>query len=76
LLKAFNMAKAYKNNDKPDAVNEDDGAMRFYASQEEQELARLKEAIDLSATEKFYRLTRLMKLGNMLKKAKIHHKNV
>jgi len=50
--------------------------MRFYASQEEQELARLKEAMDRSATEKFYRLMGLMKTGNMLKKAKINHKDV
>jgi hypothetical protein len=68
------MSNAYKNNDKPSAVNEDDGAMRFYASQEEQELARLKESVGRSATEKFYRLMGLMKVGNMMKKAKIYHK--
>jgi len=68
------MGKAYKNNDKNSIVNEDDGAMRFYASQEEQELARLKESMNRTATEKFYRLVGLMKVGNMMKKAIIHHK--
>ena len=68
------MAKAYENNDKVSAVNEDNGAMRFYASQEEQELARLKEAMSRTATEKFYSLMGMMKIGNMMKKAKIHHK--
>lgn len=48
--------------------------MRFYASQEEQELARLKEAMSRTATEKFYSLMGMMKIGNMMKKAKIHHK--
>jgi len=70
------MGKSYKNDDKSPEVNEDGSAMRFYASQEEQELARLKEAMSRSATEKFYRLMGLMKTGNMLKKAKINHKDV
>ena len=68
------MGKAYKNSDKNSIVNEDDGAMRFYASQEEQELERLKESMNRTATEKFYRLVGLMKVGNMMKKATIHHK--
>lgn len=68
------MDKAYKNNDRVSVVNENNGAMRFYASQEEQELERLKENINRSATEKFYRLMGLMKTGNMMKKAIIHHK--
>jgi len=67
--------KAYHNEEKKSEVREDDSIMRFYASQEEQELARLKEGINRSATEKFYKLVRLMKTGNMLKKAKIHHKS-
>ena len=68
------MDKAYENNDPVSVVNEDNGAMRFYASQEEQELERLKENISRSATEKFHRLVGLMKVGNMMKKATIHHK--
>ncbi len=69
------MAKAYKHNvDKDSIVN--DSAMQFYASQEEQELSRLKEAMSRSATEKFYHLMGLMKTGKMLKKAKMYHKNL
>lgn len=56
------------------SVNED-SRMRFYSSQEEQELSRLKESMSRSATEKFYRLMGLMKTQNMLNKAKIHHKD-
>ena len=68
------MPKEYKNNDQISQVNEDNGAMRFYASQEEQELERLKESINRSATEKFYKLMGMMKVGRMMKKAIIHHK--
>jgi hypothetical protein len=70
------MDKTYKHdNDKEiSSVREDDSAMRFYASQDEQELERLKESMGRSATEKFYRLIGLMKTKNMLKKAKIYHK--
>jgi hypothetical protein len=68
------MGTTYKNNDQVSVVNEDNGAMRFYASQEEQELERLKEDMSRSATEKFHRLMGLMKVGNMMKKAIIHHK--
>jgi hypothetical protein len=68
------MSNAYKNNDKPFAVNEDDGAMRFYASQEEQELQRLKENMNHTATEKFRSFVNMMKMGNLMKKAIIHHK--
>ena len=60
-------------NRNPLSVNED-SAMRFYSSQEEQDLVRLKESMGRTATEKFYRLMGLMKTQNMLKKAKIHHK--
>jgi hypothetical protein len=69
------MNKPYKQAEdrEPLSVNED-SAMRFYSSQEEQELIRLKESISRTATEKFYRLIGLMKTQNMLKKAKIHHK--
>jgi len=48
--------------------------MRFYSSQEEQELARLKEAMSQSYTEKFHSFVRMMRLGNLMKKAIIHHK--
>ena len=68
------MAKTYKIGEKPSVVNDDDSAMRFYASQEEQEIQRLKESISRTATENFYRLMGLMKTQKMLKKAKIHHK--
>ena len=68
------MAKAYKHNDENSVVNEDNSAMRFYSSQEEQELDRLKENISLTASEKFHRLMGLMKVGKMMKKAIIHHK--
>lgn len=68
------MDKTYKNNDPVSVVNEDNSAMRFYASQEEQELERLKEDMSRSATEKFHRLMGLMKVGNMMKRATIHHK--
>ena len=68
------MGKAYKNNNKRSVVEEDDGAMRFYSSQEDQELERLKENMSRSATEKFHSLMGIMKTGNMLKRAIIHHK--
>ncbi len=68
------MAKAYKNDDKPSVVKEDDSVIRFYASQEEQELERLKRNMNRSATEKFHAFIGMMKTGNMLKKAIIHHK--
>jgi hypothetical protein len=68
------MNNAYKNNDKPSAVNEDDGAMRFYASQEEQELQRLREDMGRTDTEKFRSFVNMMKMGNLMKKAIIHHK--
>ena len=69
------MERTYHNKEKASSVREDDSVMRFYASQDEQELVRLKESINRSATEKFYRLMGLMKTGNMLKKAKIYHKS-
>jgi hypothetical protein len=68
------MGKAYRNNDKISVIEEDDGAMRFYSSQDEQERERLKRNMSRSATEKFHSLMGMMKTGNMLKKAIIHHK--
>ena len=68
------MDKEYKHNDLVSVVNEDNSAMRFYGSQEEQELERLKENISRSDTEKFHSLMGMMKIGAMMKKAIIHHK--
>jgi hypothetical protein len=68
------MAKAYKHNEKPSVVQEEDTVMRFYNSQEEQELERLKRNMNRSATEKFHALMGMMKTGNMFKRAIIHHK--
>ena len=68
------MPKEYKNNDQISQVNEDNGAMRFYASQEAQELERLKADMNRTATEKFHSLMGMMKIGSMMKKAVIHHK--
>lgn len=68
------VGKDYEYNDETSFVKEDDSAMRFYGSQEEQEMAKLKESMSRSATEKFYRLMGLMKTGNMLKRAVIYHK--
>jgi hypothetical protein len=69
------MNKEYKNNDQSSVVNEDDGAMRFYASQEEQELQRLKEDMSRSDTEKFRSFVNMMKMGKLMKTAIIHHKS-
>ena len=68
------MGERYKNDDKPSVVKEDDSVMRFYSSQEQQDLERLKRNMSRSATEKFHALMGMMKTGNMLKKAVIHHK--
>jgi hypothetical protein len=68
------MEKKYNYERKVSIVNEDDSAMRFYASQEEQELERLKSNMNQTATEKFHSLMSMMKIGNMMKKAIIHHK--
>jgi len=68
------MPKDYEHNDQVPQVNESNGAVRFYASQEEQELERLKESVNRSATEKFYKLMGMMKIGRMMKRAIIQHK--
>ena len=49
---------------------------RFYASQEEQELSRLKEAIARTDEEKFYFLMNLIKLQLILKKGKVVYKSI
>ena len=48
---------------------------RFYSSPEEQEMARLKEAINRSDSEKFFFLMNLMKLQRTMQKGKLHHKD-
>ena len=68
------MSAPYKHNNDTSFVNEPGSAMRFYASQEEQEMERLKEDMSRTATEKSHRLMGLMKLSRMMKKAIIHHK--
>jgi hypothetical protein len=46
------MGKIYNHEGKKNSVvNEDNSAMRFYASQEEQELERLKESMSFSRYE-------------------------
>ena len=49
-------------------------SIRFYASAEEQELHRLKEAINRTDTEKFYFLMNLMKMQQTMKKGRIEFK--
>ena len=67
--------KEYKTeNENISTVQEDSGSMRFYSSPEAQEMERLKEAVNRTATEKFHVLMNLMKLGHMMKNATIHHK--
>jgi hypothetical protein len=48
---------------------------RFYSSPEEQELARLKEAINRTDSEKFFFLMNLMKLQRTMQKGKLYHKD-
>lgn len=45
-----------------------------YGNVEEQENARLREALKRTDTEKFHFLMTLMKMGNTMQKAVIHHK--
>jgi hypothetical protein len=58
----------YNKNDKISQANE--RGPRFYSSQEEQELARLREALARTDEEKFYHLMNLMKLQRLMSKAK------
>ena len=64
--------KKYEEN-KAKMIAEEAG-VRFYSSPEEQERARLKEAIDRTDTEKFYHLMTLMKMQRVMKKGELHHK--
>jgi hypothetical protein len=45
-----------------------------YGNAEEQENARLRKALKRTDTEKFHFLMMLMKMGNTMNKAVIHHK--
>ena len=51
------------------------GDIRFYSSPEEQEISRLKEAINRTDTEKFLFLMNLMKLQKLMGKGSLHHKD-
>jgi hypothetical protein len=62
----------YASDSKKSVVGE---GPRFYSSSEEQELARLKEAINRTDTEKFFFLMNLMKLQRTMQKGKLHHKD-
>ena len=64
--------KKYPHNTNKTLLKED---IRFYSSPEEQEIARLKEAISRTDTEKFYFLMNLMKLQKLMKKGSLHHKD-
>ena len=62
--------KEQDSRDIKSSVHED---APVYASREALEEARLKEAINRTDTEKFRLFTRMMRIGMMLKKAKITH---
>jgi hypothetical protein len=62
----------YSSDNKKSLVEE---GPRFYSFPEEQELARLKEAINRTDTEKFHFLMNLMKLQKLMKKGSLHHKD-
>lgn len=61
------------NADKAESMAEESG-IRFYTTPEEQELSRLKDAINRTDTEKFYHLMALMKIQRSIKNATLHHK--
>ena len=62
----------YSSDNKKSFVEE---GPRFYSSPEEQELARLKEAINRTDREKFFFLMNLMKLQRTMQKGKLRHKD-
>ena len=64
--------KKYPHNTNKTLLEED---IRFYSSPEQQEMARLREAISRTDTEKFYFLMNLMKLQKLMKKGSLHHKD-
>jgi hypothetical protein len=65
-IKSVDTGKAGYRQD----VNE----IRFYSSPEEQDKARLKEAINRTNAENFQFLMNLMKMQQIMKKGKIHFK--
>jgi len=58
-------------NQIPSQINEPSS---FYEKQEEHERRLIQASISSTATEKFHLLMNLMKVGEMMKRAKIHHK--
>ncbi len=62
------------DNDNKDLKNVVKKDFPVYESREVLEDARLREAINRSDTEKFKMFTRLMRIGIMLKRAKITYK--
>ncbi len=63
--------KEYNINQTTSQVQEPNA---LYEKQEEHERHLIQESISSSATEKFHLLMNLMKVGDMMKRAKIHHK--
>ena len=65
------------NDYPPDNKNKSlvEEGIRFYSSPEEQDLARLKDAIRRTDSEKFFFLMNLMKLQRLMKKGTLHHKH-
>lgn len=70
------MGKAYKKNKLSSLVREPDNVIRSYASQEENEKKHLIEALGRSYSERFYLMTKLMKLNLQFRSAKITHKKI
>ena len=62
----------YSSDKKKSLVEE---GPRFYCSPEEQEIPRLKQAINRTDSEKFFFLMNLMKLQRIMQKGKLHHKD-
>ena len=57
-----------KYNENIDISKAEEAGIRFYSSQEEQEMAYLKEALNRTDEEKFLFLMNLMKIQNLFKK--------
>ncbi|MDB5206289.1 MAG: hypothetical protein JWR72_1364 [Flavisolibacter sp.] len=53
-----------------DVQKAEEAGIRFYSSSEDQELAYLKEALKRTDEEKFFFLMNLMKMGQVMSKAK------
>ena len=66
------MSESLSNKKKSNSLHKAD--IRSYTSAEEQEMARLREAINRSDNEKFYFLMNLMKMQQIFKKGTIQHK--